>query len=133
MQASQEKTASVLAGLLEFLDVAPGFTFDVGIRDTRLPPPVITFVGKDDTVMVPGTDKRAVPGSDVVDAFVGGAHRYIRRPSPLARRYYTRLKERLTQSLAPETAAMLYERYYRDEIGRIEETIGRDLSVWRPR
>jgi hypothetical protein len=133
MQGRQRHRARVLADILAFLGVDAGFKFNYDIKDTRLPPPDIRFVKKGDDVRVPGTKRRAAAGSIVVNAYVSGAHRYIPRPSKMTRRYYTRLEKNLTRSLKPETAAMLYERYYREEIDRVEALIGRDLSAWRPR
>jgi len=133
IQGKRRQRARMLSGLLEFLEVDPAFKFNHEITDTRLPPPDIYFVKKGDKTVVPGRKRRAAPGSIVVDAHVVGAHRYIPRPSPLARRFYARLNKNLTRSLAAGTSAMLYERFYREEIDRVEALIGRDLSVWRPR
>ncbi len=133
IQGTEQQRAQILAGLLDFLQVDSGFRFDFNIRDTRLPPPDIHFVGKGDRMRMPGMRKRAAAGSIVVNAHIGGANRYIGHPSPMAQTFYRRLEKNLTRSLAPETAAMLYETYFREEIDRVETLIGRDLSVWRPR
>jgi hypothetical protein len=133
LQGNPRQRAQAMQELLEFLEVDSSFRFNYAIKDTRLPPPDIYFVKRGDKRIVPGTKRRAAVGSIVVDAHVGGAHRYIPKPSPAARRFYLRLDKKLSRSLAPETAAMLYERYYREEIDRVETLLGRDLSVWRPR
>ena len=133
LQDNAPQRSGVMAELLDFLGVDSGYQFNYAIKDTRLPPPDIYFVKRGDKRIVPGTRRRAVVGSIVVDAHVGGAHRYIPKPSIVARRFYQRLARNMSRSLAPETAAMLYERYYREEIDRVEALIGRDLSVWRPR
>jgi len=133
LQDNQQQRARVMEDLLEFLAVDPKFKFNYAIKDTRLPPPDIYFVKRGDKRIVPGTKRRAAVGSIVVNAHVGGAHRYIPAPSLSARRFYRRLEKNLTRSLAPETASMLYERFYREEVDRVEALIGRDLSAWRPR
>jgi hypothetical protein len=133
IQGRQRQRARALGGTLEFLGVDPGFEFDFDIKDTRLPPPDIRFVRKGEAVRIPGKRRRAVAGSIVVNAHVAGAHRYIPSPSAMARRFYTQLERNMTRALAPETAAMLYERHFREQIDRAETLIGRDLSVWRPR
>lgn len=132
LQGKQRQRARAMQELLEFLGVDPKFKFNYTIKDTRLPPPDIYFVNKGSKVLVPGSKRRAAVGSIVMNAHVGGAHRYIPRPSVSARKFYKRLEKNLSRSLAPETASMLYERYYREEIDRVEALIGRDLSVWRP-
>lgn len=132
LQGKQRQRASVLSELLDFLGVDPTFKFNYNVKDSRLPPPEIHFVKKGDKRIVPGTKRQAAVGSIVVNAYVGGAHRYFPRPSPSAMRFYRRLDKNLSRSLAPETAAMLYERFYREEVDRVEALIGRDLSVWRP-
>ena len=133
IQGKQRHRAKVMSELLDFLGVDAGFKFDYGIKDTSLPAPDIHFVKRGEKRIVPGTRRRAVPGSIVVDAYIAGANRYIVRPTPLARRFYARLNKNLTRALSPETAAMLYDRFYREEIDRVEALIGRDLSLWRPR
>ncbi len=133
LQGKQRHRTRVLSELLEFLGVDPSFKFDYGIKDTRLPAPDITIVKKGEKITVPNSKRRAAVGSIVVDAYVVGAHRYIPKPSWMSRQFYLRLEKNLSRSLAPETAAMLYERFYREEVDRVEALIGRDLSVWRPR
>lgn len=132
IQGKQRQRANAMAELLAFLGVDPKFKFNYTIKDTRLPPPDIHFVAKGSKVLVPGTKRRAAVGSIVMNAHVGGAHRYIPKPSISARKYYKRLDKNMSRALAPETASMLYERFYREEIDRVEALIGRDLSVWRP-
>jgi hypothetical protein len=133
LQGKQRQRARALEELLEFLGVDSKFKFNYAIKDTRLPPPDIYFVRRGDKRIVPGSRRRAAVGSIVVDAHVVGAHRYIPKPSVSARKFYRRLEKNLTRSLMPETAAMLYERFYREEVDRVEALIGRDLSAWRPR
>ena len=133
LQDNQQQRARAMKELLEFLEVDPKFEFNYAIKDTRLPPPDIHFVQRGDKRIVPGSKRRAAVGSIVVNAYVGGAHRYIPRPSPSARQFYRRLEKNLTRTLSPEIAVMLYENFYREEIDRVEALIGRDLSAWRPR
>ena len=133
LQGKHRQRARALEEVLEFLGVDSKFKFNYDIKDTRLPPPDIYFVKRGDKMLVPGSKRRAAVGSIVVNAHVGGAHRYIPKPSLSARRFYRQLEKNLSRSLAPETAAMLYERFYREEIDRVEALIGRDLSAWRPR
>jgi hypothetical protein len=132
LQGPVRHRRKAMAGLLEFLGVDPEFKLDFAIPDTRLPPPDVHFVGRGDSIQVPGRRVKAVAGSIVMNAHVSGAHRYIRRPSPVARRHFQRLQKSMTRTLSPDTASMLYEKYYRDEIDRLEALLGADLSLWRP-
>ncbi|MEX0809314.1 MAG: sulfotransferase domain-containing protein [Dongiaceae bacterium] len=125
-----KKTA---ARMFEFLGVDPAFEVNLNIPDTRLPAPDIIFVKRGETVLNPDNRKPAPVGSIVVNAHIKGANRVIRRPSTATRRYYERLQKAMTRKLAPELRITLYEKYFRDEIDRMERLLERDLSLWRPR
>jgi hypothetical protein len=119
--------------MFEFLGVDPAFEVDSDIPDTRLPAPDIHFVKRGNTILNPDTKKPAPVGSIVVDAHIKGANKVIRRPSRTTRQYYERLQNGMTRKLAPELRATLYDRYFRDEVDRMERLLERDLNLWRPR
>jgi hypothetical protein len=132
-QGGKRALKKTAARMYEFLDVDPSFDVNLDIPDTRLPAPEIHTVKRGDVVLNPDTKKPAPVGSIVVNAFIKGANRTIRRPSRTTRRYYERLQQEMTRKLTPELRASLYGRFFRDEVDRMERLLERDLSLWRPR
>jgi len=125
--------AATVARLFEFLGVGPDPAVRLEVRDTSLPPPQLRFVGAQERVRYRAgrTRLRLPPGAI---CFVTGnelADRFIARPSAATRAYFERLRAEMTRELPAELAARLYERHFRDDIGRLEELIGRDLTAWR--
>lgn len=53
------------------------------------------------------------------------------RPSDSAVAFFRDLADNLTATLSTELTAELYRVHFADEISRLEDLIGRDLSEWR--
>ena len=125
--------ARTLARLFDFLGVGPDPAINLNVRDTSLPAPKIRFVGEGEDIHFK-TLKRGVdlpPGAILFMTGNKPGDRVIPRPSPVTAQFFRTLQERMTPRLPEAFAEELYRSHFCDEIGRVEELIGRDLSGWR--
>ena len=125
--------ARTMARLFDFLGVGPDPAIHLNVRDTSLPAPRIRIVGEGDDIhfKTPKRDLALPPGAILFMTGNKPGDRVIPRPSPATAEFFRTLKARMTRTLPEAFAEELYRRHFRDEIGRVEALIGRDLSVWR--
>jgi hypothetical protein len=125
--------ARTMARLFDFLGVGADPGVNLRVPSTSLPAPRIRFVGEGDEIHFK-TPRRGIdlpPGAILFTTGNKPGDRVIPRPSPATVQHFRTLQERMTRTLPEAFAEELYRRHFRDEIGRVEALIGRELSVWR--
>jgi hypothetical protein len=127
--------ADTVARLFAFLGLSSDvpIRFDVGANSGAVPQ--VVFVAKGETRSFVARDtgrKITVHGEAII--FLPdnpAAQRIIVQPSEDTKAFFRKLSTNLTVKLSAATAAGLYDRYFREEIARMETLLGRDLSCWR--
>jgi hypothetical protein len=124
-----------VARLCDFLGVRSDVPLDLEVRDSSNVAPRVVIVPRGETRALPvknSGERIKVHGEAVVLATGNKAtERILHRPSPMAVAFFRKLAANMTRELPDATAAALYDRCFREEIGRVEGLLGRDLSCWR--
>jgi hypothetical protein len=125
--------ARTMARLFDFLGVGPDPAINLNVRDTSLPAPTVRFVGEGDKIhfKVPRRGVDLPPGAILFTTGNKPGDRVIPRPSAATAEFFRTLQARMTRQLPEAFGEELYRRHFHDEIGRVEELLGRDLAVWR--
>jgi hypothetical protein len=120
-----------MAELFKFLGVEhqQGINFDVSGNKSK--PPIIQTVKDKPLYYVNNDQKYKLPtGSIVFTTGFPGIDRVIVNPSDKTRLYFSKLDKVMTRELDGTLEAELLQRYFREDIKRLESMIDRDISIW---
>jgi hypothetical protein len=122
-----------VARLFDFLGVGADPRVKLDVRNTGLAAPRVEFVTAEQRIRysAKGRSCRLPAGAILFTTGNDGSDRVIARPSAAVAEFFRALEARMTRELPEEFAAALYRAHFKDEISRVENLIGRDLSVWR--
>ena len=120
-----------IAELFAFLGVNQQQGINIDVSGNKSSPPKIQTVGDKPLYYVSNDQKRKLPtGSIVFTTGFPGIDRVIVNPSDKTRLFFNNLQKVMTRKLDAEVEGELMQRYYMDDIKRLETMIDRDLSVW---
>lgn len=125
--------AATMARLFDFLGAGPDPRVNLDVRDTSLTAPRVRFVQQPDRVhlMIRGRRRALDPGAILFATGNEQGDRVITHPSPETAAFFRLLDSRMTRELPETLGAALYRSHFVDEISRMEDLLGRDLSIWR--
>jgi len=129
----RSERARTVARLFDFLGVGPDRKVKLEVQDTSNRAPLIrvSTAAKPLRQKLKGSFKLLPPGSLAIQTGNAWSNAVIERPSRAIERHLRHLATHLTERLDEVAVQRLYREEFKDEIGRLEEFLGRDLASWR--
>jgi hypothetical protein len=130
-----KERARMVTRLCEFLDIRSDVPLDLDVRNTSNVAPRVVIVpqGETRTVSVRNRSEGITLQGEAVLFATGNkaTDRILYSPSARAVAFFRRFAANVTRELPEAVAAVLYRDVFREEIGRVETLLGRDLTCWR--
>jgi len=126
-----DKREKTIADLFLFLDVKWVENINLNVSGNKSIPPKLQIVKDKPIFYVSNNRRHELPtGSIVYTTGFSGIDQVIVNPSDKTATYFNKLEKEMTREINEEFANDLLDRYFTDDIKRLETIIDRDLSVW---
>lgn len=120
-----------IVNLFSFLGVDWDESINLNVSGNKSSPPNLQIVKDKSIFYVSNSRKYELPkGSIVYTTGFPGIDRVIVNPSDKTATYFNKLEKEMTKEIDEGFENDLLERYFTDDIKRLETIIDRDLSVW---
>jgi hypothetical protein len=121
----------IIADLFNFLGVDWDSNINLNVSGNKSTPPKLLIVKDKPIFYVKNNRKYKLPtGSIVYTTGFPGIDRVIVNPSDKTAEYFNKLEKEMTKEINAELVNDLMDRYFLDDIKRLETMIDRDLSAW---